>query len=74
MEEIDLENYKIVKRMEKISELARAYIAMAMNKHKTVGAQKFRENAEYEAITEIIKEVNVIATELGIEAENEESE
>jgi hypothetical protein len=56
-----LENYKIVKRIEKIEELSGVYLKMALNRHKTLGASKFREQTEKEALNEIIREVNVIA-------------
>jgi hypothetical protein len=55
-----LENYKVVKRIEKIEELSGVYLKMALNKHKTVGALKFREQTEREALEEIIREVRVI--------------
>ncbi|MEM0142764.1 MAG: hypothetical protein QXL94_02225 [Candidatus Parvarchaeum sp.] len=55
-----LEDYKVVKRIQKVEELASSFLKVAMNRHKSEGAQKFRDNMEREALEEIIKEVEVL--------------
>ncbi|MEM0142716.1 MAG: hypothetical protein QXL94_01985 [Candidatus Parvarchaeum sp.] len=60
----EYEDYKILRRIEKIEELALIYLRMATNRHKSTMAAKFRSDTEAEALREIVNEVNVVEEEL----------
>ncbi len=54
------ETSKLIKSVEKIEELSEYYLKVALNRHKSWGLEKIREQNEYDWLSEIVEEAAII--------------